>query len=133
MAFYRTNEHIDDERRLLCGSAAALAASGLGLLGASMGPALAAAAPRSSIANYPPLRRVTAGSLNIAYAQMGPDGGPAIILLHGWPYDIYSFTDAAPILAAKGYRVIVPYLRGHGGTRFVSAQAPRNGQPAALA
>src|SRR3954451_6054345 len=129
MAFHSTNEHIDDERRRLCGSAAALAASGLGLLGASTDPAPAAAAPRFSTGNYLPLRRVAAGSLNIAYAQVGPEAGPPIILLHGWPYDIHSFAEAAPILAAEGYRVIVPYLRGHGGTRFIAAEVPRNGQP----
>src|SRR4051794_35985017 len=113
MVFYRTNEHIDDDRRRLCGSAAVLALSGLGLLGAATRPAPAAAALHTPMGNYPALRQVTAGSLNVAYAEMGPENGPAIILLHGWPYDIHSFAEAAPILAAKGYRVIVPYLRGH--------------------
>jgi pimeloyl-ACP methyl ester carboxylesterase len=69
----------------------------------------------------------------VAYAEFGPAAGPVVILLHGWPYDIHSFADAAPLLATRGYRVIVPYLRGYGGTRFLSRETSRNGQPAALA
>jgi pimeloyl-ACP methyl ester carboxylesterase len=79
------------------------------------------------------LRQIDAGVLNVGYAEAGPPGGPAVLLLHGWPYDIYSFVEVAPLLAAKGYRVIVPYLRGFGTTRFLSSQTFRNGQPAALA
>ena len=71
--------------------------------------------------------------LNVGYAEAGPADGPAVILLHGWPYDIHSFVDVAPVLAAAGYRVIVPYLRGYGTTRFLSSDTPRNGQQAALA
>ena len=71
--------------------------------------------------------------LNIGYAEAGPADGPAVVLLHGWPYDIYSFADVAPLLAAKGYRVIIPYLRGFGTTRFLSGETFRNGQPSALA
>jgi pimeloyl-ACP methyl ester carboxylesterase len=71
--------------------------------------------------------------LDIAYAEYGPPGGPVAILLHGWPYDIHSFEDVAPRLAAQGYRVIVPYLRGYGATRFLSPGTMRNGEPAALA
>jgi pimeloyl-ACP methyl ester carboxylesterase len=82
---------------------------------------------------FAPLRHVKAGVLDIAYAELGPSDGPAVILLHGWPYDIHSFTEAAPMLAAKGYRVIAPYVRGYGPTRFVSQGAMRNGQPSAVA
>ncbi len=71
--------------------------------------------------------------LRVSYAEAGPLDGPPVVLLHGWPYDIYSFVDVAPLLAARGYRVVVPYLRGYGGTRFLSADAFRNGQPSAVA
>jgi len=78
------------------------------------------------------IQQINAGVLNIGYAETGPSNGPAVILLHGWPYDIYSFTDVAPLLASAGYRVIIPYLRGYGTTKFLSADTLRNGQPAAL-
>jgi pimeloyl-ACP methyl ester carboxylesterase len=71
--------------------------------------------------------------LSVGYAEVGPADSPAVILLHGWPYDIHSFVDVAPLLAAKGYRAIIPHLRGYGSTRFLSADAFRNGQPSALA
>lgn len=80
-----------------------------------------------------PLNSVRAGLLDVSYAEAGPANGPPVILLHGWPYDIHAFDDVAPILAAKGFRVIVPYLRGYGPTRFLSADSMRNGEPAALA
>jgi pimeloyl-ACP methyl ester carboxylesterase len=73
------------------------------------------------------------GVLNVGYAEAGPSGGPPVILLHGWPYDIHSYTDVAPLLGSAGYRVIVPFLRGYGTTRFRSDTAFRNGQPSALA
>ncbi|WJH38594.1 alpha/beta hydrolase (plasmid) [Aliirhizobium terrae] len=79
------------------------------------------------------LKQVDAGVLNIGYAEDGPANGPVVLLLHGWPYDIYSYVDVAPILADAGYRVIIPYLRGYGTTRFLSSETPRNGQQAALA
>lgn len=79
------------------------------------------------------LKQIDAGVLNIGYAEAGPADGPAILLLHGWPYDIYSYVDVAPILASAGYRVLIPYLRGYGTTRFLSDDTPRNGQQAALA
>jgi pimeloyl-ACP methyl ester carboxylesterase len=79
------------------------------------------------------LKQIDAGVLNVGYAEAGPAEGPAVILLHGWPYDIHSFVEVAPLLAAKGYRVIVPHLRGYGTTRFLSNDAVRNGQPSALA
>jgi len=79
------------------------------------------------------IKQINAGVLNVGYADMGPAKGPVILLLHGWPYDIYSYADVAPILVAKGYRVIVPYLRGYGSTTFLSDKTVRNGEPAALA
>jgi pimeloyl-ACP methyl ester carboxylesterase len=79
------------------------------------------------------VRQVSAGVLNVGYAEAGPPDGPAVILLHGWPYDIHSYAEVAPRLAAAGYRVIVPYLRGFGTTRFLSQATPRNGQQSVLA
>src|SRR4029453_3045718 len=83
--------------------------------------------------SFSSLKQIDAGVLNVGYAEAGPANGPAVILLHGWPYDIYSFVDVAPLLASAGYRVIIPYLRGYGTTRFLSNDAVRNGQPSALA
>jgi pimeloyl-ACP methyl ester carboxylesterase len=83
--------------------------------------------------SFGPLKQINAGVLNVAYAEAGPADGPPVILLHGWPYDIYAFVDVAPLLASKGYRVLVPYLRGYGPTRFLLDATFRNGQPAALA
>ena len=79
------------------------------------------------------LRQIDAGLLNVGYVEAGPAGGPAVILLHGWPYDVHSYADVAPLLAAQGYRVIIPYLRGYGTTRFLADDTFRNGQPSALA
>ena len=82
---------------------------------------------------FGPLKQIDAGVLNVGYAEAGPASGRPVILLHGWPYDIHTYVDVAPLLAAKGYRVIVPYLRGYGTTHFLSNEMVRNGQPAALA
>src|ERR687884_493591 len=79
------------------------------------------------------LKQIDAGLLTVGYAEAGPVDGPAVILLHGWPYDIHSYVDVAPLLAAKGYRVIVPYLRGYGTTHFLSSETPRNGQQSVVA
>ncbi len=84
-------------------------------------------------ASFAPLKQVNAGLLNVGYAEAGPADGPAVILLHGWPYDSYSFVEVAPLLASKGYRVIIPYLRGYGTTSFLSNATVRNGQPSAVA
>jgi pimeloyl-ACP methyl ester carboxylesterase len=84
-------------------------------------------------ASFAAFRQIDAGLLNIAYAEDGPQAGPVVVLLHGWPYDIHSYVDVAPLLAAAGYRVIAPYLRGYGATRFLSDSTFRNGQQAALA
>jgi pimeloyl-ACP methyl ester carboxylesterase len=93
------------------------------------------ASPRASAAaaSFGPIRHIDAGLLNVGYADLGPSDGPAVLLLHGWPYDIHSYVDVAPALAAGGYRAIVPYLRGHGSTRFRSDETARNGEQAALA
>ncbi len=83
--------------------------------------------------SFAPLKQIDAGVLNVGYAEVGPANGPPVILLHGWPYDIHSFVDVAPALARAGYRVIVPYVRGYGTTRFLADDALRNGQPSAVA
>lgn len=79
------------------------------------------------------IKQIKAGVLDIGYAEAGPANGAPVILLHGWPYDIYSYSEVSALLAAKGYRVLMPYLRGYGSTRFLSAETPRNGQQSALA
>jgi pimeloyl-ACP methyl ester carboxylesterase len=96
----------------------------------STASATAAVAP---VASFGALKQIDAGALSVSYAEAGPPGGPPVILLHGWPYDIHTYVDVAPLLAAKAYRVIVPSLRGYGSTRFLSPGAARNGQQAALA
>jgi pimeloyl-ACP methyl ester carboxylesterase len=83
--------------------------------------------------SFDPLKQIDAGLLRVGYAEAGPPDSPAVILLHGWPYDIYSYAEVTPLLAAAGYRVIVPYLRGYGPTRFLSEATFRNGQQSALA
>jgi pimeloyl-ACP methyl ester carboxylesterase len=83
--------------------------------------------------SFASLKQIDAGLLNVGYAEAGPADGKPVILLHGWPYDIYSFVDVAPMLASAGYRVVVPYLRGYGSTRFISDATFRNGQPSAIA
>jgi pimeloyl-ACP methyl ester carboxylesterase len=83
--------------------------------------------------SFPVIDQVETGDLSIGYADVGPPSGPAVLLLHGWPYDIHSYAEAAPMLAAEGYRVVVPHLRGYGSTTFLSEETPRNGQQAVLA
>jgi pimeloyl-ACP methyl ester carboxylesterase len=87
----------------------------------------------TSIATELETTQVDAGVLSVGYADVGPRDGPAVLLLHGWPYDIHSYAEVAPLLAAEGYRSVIPYLRGYGTTRFLSDETPRNGQQAALA
>lgn len=118
---------LDTSRRLFIGAmATAVVAAGLGLNRSAL-----AASP--ALSSFGTLKQIDAGVLSISYAEQGPADGPAVILLHGWPYDIHTYVDVAPLLAARGYRVIVPSLRGYGGTRFLSANTPRNGQQTALA
>jgi len=129
---------IDLQRRRFFGIAAmTVAAVELGATGLANAktPATATSAPSMTGAHtsFGSLKQIDAGVLNIGYAEVGPADGPAILLLHGWPYDIYSYVDVAPILASAGYRVLIPYLRGYGTTRFLSDDTPRNGQQAALA
>src|SRR5207249_4024015 len=111
-----------------------LAAAAMTIAAAQVPEAVAADAPAGGTkSSFSPLKQINAGLLNVGYAEAGPVGGPPVILLHGWPYDIYSFADVAPLLASAGYRVIVPYVRGHGTTRFLSTETSRNGQPSAVA
>jgi len=116
-------------------NAAALGAMGFGATRSAIaGPAkLPTIAPGTHTSFAAALTQIKAGELNVGYIEAGPAKGPPVILIHGWPYDIYSFVDVTPMLAAAGYRVIVPYLRGYGATRFASADAVRNGQPSAVA
>jgi pimeloyl-ACP methyl ester carboxylesterase len=86
-----------------------------------------------SEASFPVADQIDAGDLNIGYVDAGPPSGSPVLLLHGWPYDIHSYAEATPMLAAEGYRVVVPHLRGYGSTRFLSEETPRNGQQAVLA
>ena len=131
------SDDIDHDRRfLLCTAAMSVAASRFGMLASlrTRSPArttisAAPGAPTPLVAS----KQIDAGSLSVGYAEVGPAGGSAVVLLHGWPYDIQSFAEVAPSLASAGYRVIVPYLRGYGATRFRSSEALRNGQPAAVA
>jgi pimeloyl-ACP methyl ester carboxylesterase len=121
--------------KLLGAGAAAASLPGLSAVAASAatsGGGKPAVPPRPG-RQFGPLKQVDAGVLNIGYAEAGPADGPAVILLHGWPYDIHSFVDVAPLLAAKGHRVIVPHLRGHGTTRFRSSRTPRNAQQSVVA
>jgi pimeloyl-ACP methyl ester carboxylesterase len=123
-------ERIDLRRRHFLGAAAASIAVPE-LIAAAGAPAGTGATGAS--ASFGPLKQVAAGDLEIGYAEAGPAAGRPAILLHGWPYDIHSFVEVAPLLAAAGFRVIIPYLRGYGTTRFLAADTLRNGQPAALA
>jgi pimeloyl-ACP methyl ester carboxylesterase len=135
----RISDSIDHRRRYLVGSAAAtfacfqLGPSRLARAQSGQGRADMPAVKPGTNTSFRPLKQIDAGALNVGYAEDGPAGGPVVLLLHGWPYDIHSFVDVAPTLASAGYRVIVPYLRGYGSTRFLSPETTRNGQPSALA
>ena len=128
-----------DRRRFLGAAAMTFAASKLGILrhpNARFAHGIAESASahvEPSRASFGPVKQIDAGLLNVGYAEDGPPNGPAVILLHGWPYDIHSYVDVAPLLAAKGYRVIVPFLRGYGSTRFLSSETFRNAQQSAVA
>jgi pimeloyl-ACP methyl ester carboxylesterase len=130
-----------DRRRLLGAAAMTLAAAQLDV--ATLAAAQTDTAPAGQMSvgkagmtsktSFASLKQINAGLLNVGYAEAGPAEGPAVILLHGWPYDVHSFVEVTPLLAAAGYRVIVPYARGYGSTRFLSNATMRNGQPSALA
>ena len=129
------SENIDsDRRRIVGGAIVAVAAAQLGVIGpaAAQSSKLPRAIPGSHT-SFRSMKQIDAGLLNVGYAEDGPASGPPVILLHGWPYDIHSYVDVAPALASAGYRVIVPYLRGYGSTRFLSRETSRNGQPGAVA
>jgi pimeloyl-ACP methyl ester carboxylesterase len=129
------SEEINHDRRRLLGAAVlTVAAAELAIVGAAdaqsgkIGPI-----NPGTNTSFAPLKQIDAGLLNVGYAEAGPVNGPPVILLHGWPYDIYSFVDVTPLLASAGYRVFVPYVRGYGTTRFLSSETFRNGQPSAVA
>ena len=128
-----------DRRRFLGTAAMTIAAAEFGMIGSAKAqssktkPADAPPTKQGTNTSFGPLKQVDAGLLNVGYAEAGPATGPAVILLHGWPYDIYSYVDVTPLLAAAGYRVIVPFLRGYGTTRFLSNETVRNGQQSVIA
>jgi len=130
-------EEIDLHRRRFLGTAAmTFAAAELVMVGAAEAQITSAGLTTikpGANTSFGSLKQIDAGVLNVAYAEAGPAGGPVVILLHGWPYDIHSFVDVVPLLASAGYRAIVPYLRGYGPTRFLSGDTVRNGQQSALA
>ena len=134
------SEEINRHRRSFLGTAAATMAAAQLLLNGSAEAQPSKTRPAGmrpikpgTNTSFAPLKQIDAGLLNVGYAEAGPSDGPAVILLHGWPYDIHSFVDVAPLLASAGYRVIVPYVRGYGTTRFLSSETFRNGQQAAVA
>ncbi len=134
------SEDINQDRRRFFGTAAmTIAAAQFALSGsasAQSGKAKPAELPKikpGTNTSFATLKQIEAGVLNVGYAEAGPAAGPPVILLHGWPYDIHAFVDVAPLLASTGYRVIVPYVRGYGTTRFLSSETVRNGQPSAIA
>ena len=128
-------EEIEHDRRsFLAAAVTSIVAAKLGFIGTA-GAQSRTINPIKPGTNtsFAPLKQIDAGVLNVAYAEAGPANGRPVILLHGWPYDIYTYVDVAPLLASAGYRVIVPYLRGYGPTRFLSSATFRNGQPSAVA
>lgn len=126
------SEELNPQRRGFLGAAAlGLIAGQFGMLGNAHAAPVASPGERGirgAHTRFPTLKQIDAGVLDVGYAEAGPADGYPILLLHGWPYDIHAFVDVAPILAAAGYRVIVPHLRGYGTTRFLSADTLRNGQ-----
>ena len=129
------SEQISRNRRQFLG-AAAIGVAAAPLILASSAQAQTTATPASAPSKnttFASLKQINAGVLNVGYVEDGPADGPPVILLHGWPYDIHSFVDVAPLLAKAGHRVIVPHARGFGTTRFLASEAIRNGEPAALA
>jgi pimeloyl-ACP methyl ester carboxylesterase len=125
--------------RFLGTAALTIAAAQLGLSAAADAqsnqiiPANVTAIKPGTNTSFAALKQIDAGVLNIGYAEAGPANGPAVVLLHGWPYDIHSYVDVAPLLASSGFRVIVPFLRGYGSTRFLSSETLRNGQQSVVA
>ena len=133
-------EEIDHLRRRLLGAAAMTVAAAqfipAGSATAQSGTSSPAGVPTiksGTNTSFASMKQIDAGVLNVGYAEDGPADGPVVILLHGWPYDIHTYVDVAPLLASAGYRVIVSYLRGYGTTRFLSGDTVRNGQQSAIA
>jgi pimeloyl-ACP methyl ester carboxylesterase len=128
-----------DRRRFLRTAAMTIAAAQLGRTGSAAGqssranPASVPTIKPGTNKSFGSLKQIDAGVLNVGYAEAGPTAGPAVIFLHGWPYDIHTYVDVTPLLASAGYRVIVPYLRGYGTTRFLSRETFRNGQQSVVA
>jgi len=133
------SEEINHDRRRFVGTAAmTLVATQLGVFASADAQADTNGPLRDNPIKHPssvsaPIKQIDAGVLNVGYTESGPAAGPVVILLHGWPYDIHAYDDVVPLLTAKGYRAIVPYLRGYGTTRFLSSDTFRNGQQSALA
>lgn len=131
---------IDHHRRgLLGGAAATLTAAQFGVPRTARAqtrpasPETPSSTARAPGGSFSATKQIVAGVLSVEYAEAGPADGRPVLLLHGWPYDMHSFVEVAPILAGAGYRVLIPHLRGYGATHFLSADTPRNGEPAALA
>src|SRR5213594_4265289 len=134
------SEEINHDRRRFFGTVAmTMAAAQFGMIGSAVAqsgkanPASVQTIKPGTNPSFGSLKQIDAGVLNVGYAEAGPANGPPVILLHGWPYDIHSYVDVAPLLASVGYRAIVPYVRGYGATRVLSSETFRNGQPSALA
>jgi pimeloyl-ACP methyl ester carboxylesterase len=129
------SDAINRARRTFMGTAfLAIAATELGMTSpASAQPGKIKPIKAGTNTSFASLKQIDAGVLSIGYAEAGPANGPVVILLHGWPYDIHTFVDVTPLLASAGYRVLVPYLRGYGTTRFLASETFRNGQPSAVA
>jgi pimeloyl-ACP methyl ester carboxylesterase len=134
------SEEINHDRRRFLGTVVmTIAAAELGMIGSAdaqsskRNPADATTMKLGTYTSFGALKQIDAGVLHVGYAEAGPPDGPAVMLLHGWPYDIHSFVDVAPLLAAASYRVIVPHLRGHGTTRFLSSGTFRNTQQSVVA
>jgi pimeloyl-ACP methyl ester carboxylesterase len=128
-----------DRRRYLSATVKSIAAAELSMIGGAMAApetrqrAEVPAIRPGTNTSFASLKQIDAGVLSVGYAEAGPADAAAVILLHGWPYDIHSYVDVAPLLASAGYRVLVPYVRGYGSTRFLSSATFRNGQPSVLA
>ena len=131
---YSTPDEIDRRRRLFLGTAA-LTVVGLGATTqiAFGDTDQSTASASQALHSFGEIKQIDAGVLNVGYAELGPRDGAPVVLLHGWPYDIHTYVDVAPLLASQGYRVIVPYLRGYGSTSFLSSETARNGQQSAIA
>jgi pimeloyl-ACP methyl ester carboxylesterase len=140
MSTNKKSDEINPDRRSFLGTAAVtIAAAQLGMFSSTSAaasvakPAGRATTKLGANSSFGSLKQINAGLLNVGFAEAGPANGPVVVLLHGWPYDIHSFVDVAPLLASRGYRAIVPYLRGYGATRFLSGKTFRNAQPSVVA